>query len=177
MKQGFARRLFLAAALLLAALPALPQGAPLYTVEIVVFRNEGSSGALAGAQTVSPGSSDDVLATPVATRRLGGAAQKLRTAGGMRVLAHTAWTQSPTNWNSRRGPSAAELGLGAGVTGKVIFERGRFLHLGVDLTIEDGGQRYRINEVRQVKADELHYFDHPSVGVIAIVTAVGTAGG
>ena len=33
-----------------------------------------------------------------------------------------------------------------------------------------GGRRYRISEVRRVKADEIQYFDHPSVGVIAVVS-------
>lgn len=159
-------------ALLAAATPALPQAAaaPRFTVEILVFRS-GDEAALEPGASSSGNAGADVAATPVATSRLGGAASKLRTGGGYRVLAHSAWTQGPAAWNSRRGVSARELGL-PGIEGKVILERGQYLHLGVDLTIDDGGRRYRINEVRRVKPDEVQYFDHPAVGVIAVVTPI-----
>lgn len=166
------RRLLTAALLpllMLAAPVALPQAAtPRYTVEILVFRSGDGAALDAGAGTSGEGGAD-VAATPVATSRLGGAASRLRSAGGYRVLAHTAWTQGPAPWNSRRGVSTRSLGL-SGVQGKVILERGQYLHLGVDLTIDDGGRRYRINELRRVKTDEVQYFDHPAVGVIAVVT-------
>jgi hypothetical protein len=166
------RRLAIAAlipALCFAAMPAVPQtAAPRYTVEIIVFRNAGNGGALAAGSAVS--TAGDVVATPVESRKLGGAASRLRSAGGYRVLGHAAWSQGAAGFNSRRGVSAAQLGLGAGVEGKVILERGQYLHFGVDLTIDDGGQRYRINEVRRVKPDDIQYFDHPAVGVIAVVS-------
>jgi hypothetical protein len=170
------RRLALGAllpALCFAAMPAIPQtAAQRYTVEIIVFRNSGNAGALAGDAAVS--ASGDVAATPAESTRLGGAASRLRSAGGYRVLGHAAWSQAAAGFNSRRGVSAAQLGLGAGVAGKIILERGQYLHFGVDLTIDDGGQRYRINEVRRVKPDDIQYFDHPGVGVIAVVTAGDT---
>jgi len=166
------RRMHALALLLLASMVALPQQASnRYTVEIVVFRNGGQTGALAETAAGAVGG-DDVEPVAIATRRLGGAASRLRAAAGYRVLAHAAWTQAPTAFNSRRGVSATRLGMaGAGISGKVILERGQYLHLGVDLTIDDGGRRYRITEVRRVKPDETHYFDHPAVGVIALVTA------
>lgn len=172
--RSFTSHLGLLALLLLGSAAAIPQQAGnRYTVEIVVFRNGGQAAALDAGAAASAGG-DDVEPTLIATRRLGGAASRLRAAGGIRVLAHAAWTQSATGWNSRRGVSTARLGIGgAGLAGKVILERGQYLHLGVDLTIEDGGRRYRINEVRRVKADEIQYFDHPAVGVLALVTAGG----
>lgn len=167
-----ARRLLAAALLpvvLMAATPALPQGAATrYTVEILVFR-AGDGAALEAGASASGNGGADVVATPVPTARLGGAASRLRSGGGYRVLGHAAWTQGPAAWNSRRGVAAERVGL-SGIEGKVILERGQYLHLGVDLTIDDGGRRYRINEVRRVKTDEVQYFDHPAVGVIAVVT-------
>jgi hypothetical protein len=173
---GIARRLLLATLLTLCTASALPQSPALYTVEIVVFRNGSDAAALpaagANASTITPAASGDVEATPVAASKLVSAAAKLRNrSSGFRVLAHSAWTQSPAGWNSRRGVSATQLGLAGGITGKVILERGQYLHFGVDLTIEDGGKRYHIDEVRQVKPNQIHYLDHPAVGVLAIVTA------
>jgi hypothetical protein len=177
----FLSRRFLRPALmalaLIATMPALPQTPARYTVEIVVFRNAGEA-SVPDAPVVTPGGGDDVVPTPVAAEKLGGAAARLRGGGGFQVLAHKAWTQGPEAFNSRRGVSAARLGLGDGITGKVMLERGQYLHFGVDLTIEGDGHRYRISEVRRVKPDEIHYFDHPAVGVIAIVTAApATTGG
>jgi hypothetical protein len=168
---GITRQFGFAALLLLASAAAIPQQAGTrFTVEIVVFRTASQAGALTAAATPTAG--DDVEPTAVATRKLGGAADKLRRTAGYKVLAHTAWTQGPAGFNSRRGVSAARLGLErAGITGKVILERGQYVHMGVDLTIDDGGRRYHISEVRRIKPDEVQYFDHPAVGVIALVTA------
>jgi hypothetical protein len=159
--------------MLLASAAAVPQQAGnRYTIEIVVFRNSGQAGALSD-NTPAQLTGDDVEQTAVATRKLTSAASRLRNASGYRVLAHTAWAQAPTAFNSRRGVSAVRLGLGAGITGKVILERGQYLHMGIDLTIDDGGRRYHISEVRRIKPDEAQYFDHPAVGVLALVTAGG----
>ena len=167
------RRLGVLALLLLAAPMAVTQQAGRFTVEIVVFRTASQTGAL-GAEPGQPVIGGDVEPTTVAARKLAGTASRLRGANGYRVLAHTAWSQGAASFNSRRGVSAARLGISsAGITGKVILERGRLLHLGIDLTIDDGGRRYHISEVRPVKADEAQYFDHPAVGVIALVTAGG----
>jgi hypothetical protein len=174
---GILRRLALATVLLALALPALPQAAAGYTVEIIVFRNSSDEGALADSAArpmVMMG--DDVTATPVSSRKLGGSVSRLNN-GGLRVLGHAAWQQAPTAFPQsttaltlRRGVSSTRLGA-PGVTGKVIFERGQYLHLGVDLLVEDRGKRYRISEVRQAKADEIHYFDHPAIGVLAIFSS------
>jgi hypothetical protein len=168
------RRLGVLALLLLASPLVVPQQSGRFTIEIVVFRTASQTGALIGTEPSQPVSGADVEPTSVANRRLAGAASRLRGANGFRVLAHTAWTQGAASFNSRRGVSATKLGINsAGINGKVILERGRLLHLGIDLTIDDGGRRYHISEVRPVKADEAQYFDHPSVGIIALVTAGG----
>jgi hypothetical protein len=174
-RPGIARRLLLAATLLGFAIPALPQAGS-YTLEIIVFRNGGEAGALAPGDPGPAYVEDDVAIDSATSRKLGGQVARLNRAG-LTVLAQAAWKQEPTVWqreqvasNTRRGVSAARLGL-AGMSGKVIFERGDYLHLGLDLVVEAGGRRYRISEVRsRIRADEIHYFDHPAIGVLAVLS-------
>jgi hypothetical protein len=164
-----ARRAALAAVLACITLPARPQSPPSYTVEVVVFRNTGEGGALADTEVLPIASTDEVTVTPAGSRKLGGSVSKLN-GGGLRVLGHGAWSQAPAAFQSRRGVSATRLGS-AVVAGKVVLERDRYLHLILDLVVEDGGKRYRINEWRRrVTTGEVNYFDHPAIGILAIVT-------
>jgi hypothetical protein len=151
--------------------PALPQSQPArYEVEVIVFRTGAELDARAPIGN-EPGASLQGTSTPV--KRLGDAASRLRAAGGYRVLAHSAWTQSPAAWNSGRGVSASQVGLdGAGLHGIVILERGQYLHLGFDLRYREGDREVVLDEVRRVKVNERNYFDNASLGVIAIVTPV-----
>jgi hypothetical protein len=175
-------RLTAALTLALIAGAAVPQQQPnRYTVEIIVFRTEATAPAtpapmpdLANGTSSSTSGSNDMEITPATVRRLVGAAQKLRNTPGLKVLAHKAWTQAPAGWNSGRGVTAAKLGLtSAGVSGRITLERGQYLHVRFDLAVDEGGQRFQLSELRRIKADEIHYFDHPAVGVVAIVTGGG----
>lgn len=163
-------------ALLATSLPALPQQSSRFTVEIIIFRIDGDtsgedpSAAVALKSTTAGGPS----VSPVATRRLASAASKLRAAGGYRVLAHTAWSQAASGWNSRRGVSLSQLGVNVpGLSGTVILERGQFLHLGFELKLEEAGKTVALAEIRRVKPDETQYYDNPQLGVIALVTSGG----
>ncbi len=173
--RGIAARMLCGVVLMLCAATALPQATALYTVEIVVFRNGGTSGALPDTNTPPAAGEDGVDATVVPASKLNAAAGKLRK-GGFEVLAHVAWTQAATSFNSHRGVSAATLGLGNAVTGTVSLERGQYLNLRMNLVVESGGHRYRISEVGRVKAGEIRYFDHPAVGVIAIISPATASG-
>jgi hypothetical protein len=169
-----ARQLLLGTLLALCAATAMPQQSPaLYTVEIIVFRSGSDAGALPDNSPATVVTDDGVEATLVPTGKLGTAVNRLRArTSGFRVLGHAAWTQAPTGYNSGRGVSAAQLGLAASIAGKVLLQRNEKLHLGLALTIEDGGHRYRIDELRKdIRRDQIHYFDSPAVGVLAIVTA------
>jgi hypothetical protein len=168
-----ARPLLAGLVLALCAGTAMPQATSLYTVEIVVFRGTGDGGALPATDVPPAFTDDNIEATPAAPVRLDSAARKLDDSADFTVLAHTAWTQGPTVWNSGLGVSARQLALGNGVEGKFSLERsGSYpLNLRVDLTVEEGGRRYRIREVRRnVKVDQIQYLDHPAIGVLAIVT-------
>jgi hypothetical protein len=151
--------------------PASPQSQPArYEVEVIVFRTGGEMDARAPSVN-EPNASLQGTSTPV--KRLTDAASRLRAAGGYRILAHSAWTQSPAAWNSGRGVSASQVGLdNAGLHGTVILERGQYLHLGFDLRYREGDREAVLDEVRRVKVNERNYFDNASIGVIALVTPV-----
>lgn len=165
--------------LLALLLPSLPvssqQGPSRYDVEIVVFRIAGTGGIedlnVPSAPVTATGG---MQVTPTSQRRLTEEVSRLRAAGGFQVLAHTAWTQAPAAWNSRRGVSTAQLGLeDAGVSGTVFIERGQYLHLGFDLRVDQGGHIYTVSDIRRVRPGEAQYFDHPAIGILALISPAG----
>ncbi len=76
------------------------------------------------------------------------------------------------------------------ITGTLTISRGRYLHLDLDLLYQrqsnspqlfsffgfsnssDTPEKYRMQQIRRMKRDEINYFDHPKFGVLAIITAV-----
>jgi len=76
------------------------------------------------------------------------------------------------------------------VNGNLTLTRGRYLHLSLDLLYQrqpntpqlfsflgfgntgNAPEHYRLQQQRRLKRGELHYFDHPKFGVLAVVTAV-----
>lgn len=178
------RPLTLALALLLAtlALPAIPQtGSGAYNIEIIVFRTGSGSidaGGGAGERLESAGDSGDAASgagvarligpLPAASLQLGGVAERLRTSGAYRPLAHAGWSQTPSPWGSRSGFPLARVGVTAeGLAGTTYLERGQYLHLGFTISLG----RATISEIRRVRLGEKNYFDNPDFGVIAVVTA------
>lgn len=171
-----------------AAAPATSPAANTYSVEIVVFRNPGAQGGEdlgeATGSIVGQDSDSDsgaarsarLLQVLPATRyKLNDVVAKLNSSGSHRTLAHAAWLQTASAWNSHSGITAEQLGLGStGVSGLIYLERGQYLHLGLDLGFAPAGGRYSLAETRRVRLNERHYFDHPAFGVIAIVTPATT---
>jgi hypothetical protein len=162
-----------------AAAPAAASGT--YSVEVIVFRSAG--GGDGGTAAPPRGGGDTSGNTQVARyigplpgsrMQLGGAREKLAR-GGYRVLAHTGWVQTAGSWGSRSGLSLDRLGIRVpGLSGSFMLERGSLLHLGMNLRYAgDGGPSAQINEIRRIRFNERNYYDHPSLGVIAVVTPGG----
>lgn len=160
--------------------------AGLYTIEIVIFRNGGAAGgedlaapATRGDRTDSDsGGPGGVMklgeVLPASRHKLKDVAGRLNANGGHKVLAHVAWTQTAAGWNSNGGISAEQLGLSAaGFTGQVQLERGLYLHLGFNLQYTAGATRLSLSELRRVKFAERNYYDHPGLGIVALVTQGG----
>ncbi len=188
-----ARRLALAAAIaLLAPAPALPQSAasPVYEVEILVFANPGGAREDVASAARGTRSAGDDRATgaaqvarfvgtlPPGRLKLSALRDKLAKGGAYRVLAHTGWSQSPANWGSRSGLSLQSVGVNVpGLSGQVQLERGSYLHLGFALRYVPPGaaSAQELLEMRRVKFNERHYYDHPAFGIVAVVSNPASA--
>jgi hypothetical protein len=155
--------------------------APLYQVEVVVFRaaysgnDEDWSGVPPGRGFGTPLGSSAQTAQMVHTLapsdfRLDGVVRGLARSGSWRPVAHVAWVQTAPPWGSDTGIPLSQVGVDApGLTGTVYLERAKlYLHLGFDVTL-NAGAPYRIYEMRNIRANEKQYFDHPAFGIVAAV--------
>ncbi|MEY2624890.1 MAG: hypothetical protein RL412_665 [Pseudomonadota bacterium] len=160
-------------------------GASTYQVEVIIFRTNGAREGEPGAAPPRAASGDAASGAaqvarylgplPAAKLQLSGARQKLA-ASGYRVLAHTGWTQTASTWGSRNGLPVDQLGLQVpGLSGSFLLERGSLLHFGMNLRYApaEGGAAQQMNELRRIRFNEKNYYDHPGIGVIAVVTPGG----
>ena len=178
-----------------AALAAVPDGAAaapssevaLYDVEMVVFRAASIGpaedwdvvppGRGFGSNPGRPGEAPEVLRVlPPSDYRLDGIARRLRSSGAWYPIAHAAWVQTAASWGTHVGIPLSTIGVNVpGLNGTVYLERAPlYLHLGFDVSLQ-GAATYTINEMRNIRADERQYFDHPAFGIIAVVRAVRRA--
>ena len=138
-----------------------------YDFEMIVFERPS---AVVG--TFSPETSGDPGAVSVAGRldamaigdkKLGPVAYTLRKKG-MLVLEHIAWRQVP---RGRDSDTWYEIGDGR-LGGLIRLTRGRFLHLDADLALREPGsdQPVHIKFNRRMRSGELHYVDHPKLGIL-----------
>jgi len=165
------------------SVPAAAQGtaASLYNVEVLVFRMNGPREGEPGAAAARSATGDTaqgatqvaryVSGMPATQLQLAGARQKL-VAAGYRVLAHAGWTQSASSWGARGGLPVEQVGVRvAGLSGSFMLERGALLHFGMNLRYTpEGGAALQMSEIRRIRLNEKNYFDHPGLGVVAVVT-------
>ncbi len=157
--------------------------ATVYNVELVVFSGNGGPGedwgtpgarAPAGGGDSSSGNAQVgrfVAAMPPSRFQLANEVAKLRASGRYQILTHIAWQQTASTWGTRAGFTLARLGSQAnGLSGLVYLERGTYLHLGVNIAYSAGGPTYRIDESRRIKFYDKQYYDHPAIGLLAMVT-------
>jgi len=102
-------------------------------------------------------------------KRLAKAAKTLRQQG-MTILAHTRWQQSVPRREHDRWHQIVSDEL----RGLVHIRRGRFLHFTADWLLPGTEQPYRVNMQRRLKSGDLHYLDHPKMGVLLRVDPVQT---
>ena len=81
---------------------------------------------------------------------------------GLPVVAHMRWQQRIAGRNNNRWYQIDEGPL----QGVIHLERGRFLHFTADLTLQHAGQTYPIPMQRRFKSGEIHYLDHPKIGIL-----------
>ena len=93
--------------------------------------------------------------------------------GHYRVIAHQHWQQT-IDAKTIAKPVRVVSTNSAELEGTIRFYMSRHLHLDVNLLFRsiapDGGNVvYRLNEQRKLKSQEMHYFDHPKLGVLVRV--------
>lgn len=88
------------------------------------------------------------------------------------LLAHFGWTQPGYARNEARFISIDSVMKSAvpGLNGRIALARSRYLHLTLDLALDQDGHRYRLQTTRRMRSTERHYIDHPKFGVIALIT-------
>jgi hypothetical protein len=182
-------------------IPAAAQNAPsstVYTIELIVFRNQSGSGgaedwsvkpqARRPDQPDSPVTGRFVSLVPAAQFQLADVAARLRNTPNYQPVAHFAWQQTASSWGSGAGFTVAKLaGNVPGLSGIIFLEAGTYLHLGMTLNYQTSnppaglgaspGQVFTLSESRRVKRYERNYYDHPAFGVIALVTPANKATG
>lgn len=172
------RDLLLGAAALAVAAPAVaqsPAGAK-YSVEVIVFRQPGNAPPAPTVMTLPQGAGTTAgRVTPLGQSdwQLGNLDAGLRRRSGYAVLGHAAWlaTVAPNGSVTAR---LEDLVGGDGVSGAVTVQRGQYLFLRVDVNYATpAGGIHQLRERRRIKFNEKHYFDHPAIGVIAIVSPSG----
>ena len=128
---------------------------------------------------------------PPAELTLGGIYQRLRASTHYRPILHTAWVQPLDNSDRKVGVhvysgmqnETASTGTDAGVTrkidGSVSLRRGRFLYADVDIIYMKAASEttarttaVRLIDTRRLRSKEVHYLDHPLLGVILSVNPV-----
>ncbi len=97
----------------------------------------------------------------------------LRRSAGYRPLAHLGWLQEAVALGQGEPVDLSPLiEPGVPLHASATLERGRYLHLTLELDLEspDDGRRYTIRQTRRMRSGERHYFDHPFFGAIALIT-------
>jgi hypothetical protein len=196
----FLRVLALALLAMATAAPSQAQNATprVYTVEIIVFRNNTGAGGPEDWSVKPVARRPDKPDAPLAGRfvqaiaasqfQLREVATRLQNSSSYQPIAHFAWQQTASSWGSGAGFTIAKLaGDVPGLSGIIYLEAKDYLHLGMTLNYQTSsppaglaaasGTTFELSESRRVKSFERNYFDHPAFGVIALVTPVNRATG
>lgn len=154
--------------------------ASLWNVEVIIFENVNvpltpgltwpdhiESPSTAGAVSLASGgrgfralNGGFILSNSVAA---------LKRSSRYRVLRHMRW-QQPGISRHRPVPVVIE---GPGLSGTMSITLGKFLHAQTNIVFNDGARNHLNQAKRRMRSNELHYIDHPKVGVLVKVTRAG----
>jgi hypothetical protein len=162
-------------ALLLLMSPALPSSElPLYDVELLIFDNPEAGAESEGNPSVGePPDLSKAEAPPAQARthRLEAIGKQLM-ASNYLILQHLSWRQRLSN-DSRGKPIKIQSNDDKNrLSGIVSLSREDLADLELDLLLLQDGRAYRLKGSRRMRRNEIHYLDHPKLGVIATITRV-----
>ncbi|MBT8131567.1 MAG: peptidoglycan binding protein CsiV [Gammaproteobacteria bacterium] len=174
------RTLLLAALLLGLMLPGWSQEEDLtqFDVELIVFRHLTPDESELQVDRVVEDETEEARIprrrfTPLTPDqlRLGAVSQKLLGSKDWSPILHYGWRQPGIDRDDAPEVNLAGSRRGARATGTVRLSVERFLRLELDLEMDPGsGIRYTLDQSRRMRSGEIHYFDHPQFGVIALVS-------
>jgi len=156
---------------------------PSYSVEYIVFENTLSEGATAEAWTkqafqmpakainLNTSQSEKFKSLKRSQLSLQAVANKLGKLSAYTPIAHGGWTQ-PLKANDRLKPvQLVQQNSTSELIGTITFHRKKYLHLDINLQLTELDLliNYRLKMTRRIKADDIHYFDHPRFAVLARV--------
>ena len=168
--------------LLLSLAACTPAIAADYRIEMVIFQRFDNAQGESWPGNAGDGPDMTLAVSPLpgvelssGNGRLGPSAYTLGRQG-YRVLLHAAWIQPVGGRSSKRWYSVR----GRNLHGLVRVTRGRYLHFETDLVVDTGAEGpVRTNQSRRMRSDEVHYIDHPRLGILVRIdpyTAPGSAG-
>jgi hypothetical protein len=127
----------------------------------------------------------DWQALPDSARKLTAVAEALRRSNNYRPLVHLHWRQALMEPAAAQSIEIASLGgaredrTNPRVEGSLRLSVARYLHLETDLRLiedvrympqDNQAAVYSLRQSRRMRSGELHYIDHPRLGVLALVT-------
>lgn len=93
-----------------------------------------------------------------------GDAGRIRRASDLKLLGHFGWRQ-PGLPRERAVPIRINNEV-PGLSGTLTLTLSRYLHIETDLLYREGaGRAYPMQQSRRMRSDELHYLDHPVIGM------------
>jgi hypothetical protein len=148
-----------------------------YDIEVVIFERFGEGGGeqwprdldrpdinrAVGNLSIPGSQGSNAIILPKKARELGPAVYTLSRKGA-RVHVHQAWRQDIRGRNSSTWYWIGNSRL----NGLIRVSKGRYLHLDTDLLLRSSeeGTDYRVKLHRRMRGGELHYVDHPKVGIL-----------
>ena len=107
--------------------------------------------------------------------RMTALAAQLGRSRAYKPVAHFGWSQVGTPLNATTPLPLGDLLPAGNLSGSTALALGRYLHLTLDLSFQPEGstQAYVLRQTRRMRSRDRHYIDHPTFGVIALVTPQG----
>ena len=153
---------------------------PIYNVELLFFSQH--SGSVEQFPSY-PGSPDMSAGTkPLGSQRgftvirggrLAGIRKRLERAAGYTPIHLLAWRQPLPNHTAPK-PAKVDIHTPSGkrIVGTVAMGRSKYAVLRVDVMLQESGQAYRIVDEIRMQRNEIHYMDHPKMGILATITKI-----
>jgi len=173
-----------------------------YSVEYIVFKTNTANGQTKEPWSKEPFSLPETAISLKAVKpsnrikrltakqlQLHGAYNRLNRLALYTPIKHAGWLQELNEKDTIR-PIHVLKNFGSGaLDGTITFRRGRFLHIDLDLQLNEHGHivgqspisnfeeptpasLYRLKQTRRIKTGDLHYFDHPKFGVMVKVKKI-----